>query len=153
MKKTLLLLAITCTLFFGSQAQESMPKGEIMFVEFDNSNATFQVPEGKSWFIYNIYSDYVVGGTVIQYEGKSLLQDPDDVRIFIKDLDGKMKTDYTKNIYGPQVYRSTNASTVIPFPLNFTDKTSFSLIALNGVLGRLTPHPGSCYISIIEVAN
>ncbi len=153
MKTLLLTLAIFITLCVN--AQTPMPQGNVIFKEFDNSNASFTVPEGKSWYIYNIYSDYVAGGTLKynEYEKKNVLENTEDVRIFIKELNGKLKTDYSKNIYGPQVYRGSNNATTITLPIIFSENTTFSLITLLGNTGQMTLHTGLSYISIIEVTN
>jgi hypothetical protein len=136
-------------------AQTTVPKGKAQLIEFTNATAKFTVPEGKTWIIYSIFSDYVTGGQVKlnDYTKKNELEEEDDIRIFIKDLNGVPKTDYLKNIYGTQLYRSTNASTVIPYPIIFPEKTTVTLIVLKGNLGSLKEYDGKAYISLIEIDN
>jgi len=147
------LFLSVCTL--SGNAQTSIPKGKAQLIEFTNETAQFRVPEGKSWFIYSIFSDYVVDGVVKfnEYTKTNEYTDDLDIRIFLKDLNGTEKTNYIKNIYGTQLYRSSNASTVIPFPVIFPEKTTFNLIVLKGGLGTLKLHNGKAYISIMEVDN
>lgn len=126
-------------------AQTTIPKGKAQLIEFTNETAKFTVPEGKTWIIYSIFSEYVVD---IDEYSNSL-----DIRIFLKDLNGIEKTNYVKNIYGTQLYRSTNVSTVIPYPIIFPEKTSFNLIILKGDLGKLQLYGGKAYISLVETDN
>ena len=98
---------------------------------------------------------YIVDGVIKfnDYEKKNLLDNSLDVRIFVKDLNGLEKTNYLNNTYGTQLYRSTNASTVIPYPIVFPEKTKFSLVILKGDIGSLQLHNGKAYISFIEIDN
>ncbi|ELY1979087.1 hypothetical protein SL055_001291 [Flavobacterium psychrophilum] len=155
MKSKLLFLSLTFLFIFNSNAQTSIPNGKTKLIEFTNETASFIIPEGKSWIIYNIFSDYLADGEVKynDYQKKNLLENSLDVRVFIKELNGIEKTNYSKNIYGTQLYRSTNASTVIPYPIVFPEKTLFSLVILKGDLGSLQLHNGKGYISLIEVDN
>jgi hypothetical protein len=138
-----------------SSAQTTIPKGKAQLIEFKNSTANFTVPEGKTWVIYNLFSDYVIDGTVKYNERskKNEYTNSSAIRIFIKDLNGVEKTNYQKNIYGTQLYRSTDASMTIPFPIIFPEKTTFSLVIVKGDLGNLQLHNNSSYISFIEVDN
>ena len=142
-------------LSLNSYSQTAIPKGKTQLIEFTNATAKCTVPVGKTWIIYSIFSDYVVDGTITvnEYSKKNELTGQADVRIFLKDFNGSVKTNYIKNIYGTQLYRSTNASTVISYPVIFPEKTEFSLIILKGELGELELHNGSAYISFIEIYN
>ena len=155
MKLKILFLLLTFTFIFHSNAQTSIPNGKIKLIEFTNETANFTIPEGKSWIIYNIFSDYLVDGEVKynDYQKKNILENPLDIRVFIKELNGAEKTNYLKNIYGTQLYRSTNASTVIPYPIVFPEKTLLTLIILKGDIGSLQLHNGKGYISLIEIDN
>lgn len=148
---TLFLSVLT----LSGNAQTTMPKGKAQLIEFTNATAKFTVPEGKTWIIYSIFSEYVVDGVVKidEYSKKNTYSGSLDIRIFLKDLNGIEKTNYVKNIYGTQLYRSTNASTVIPYPIIFPEKTTFNLIILKGDLGNLQLYGGAAYISLIEVDN
>ena len=147
------LFLIVCSL--SGNAQTTIPKGKAQLIEFTNETAMFTVPEGKTWHVYSIFSDYVAGGTVKydEYSKENQLQGQKDIRIFLKDLNGIEKTNYVKNIYGTQLFRSSNASTVIPYPIIFPEKTSFNLIILKGDLGSLQLYGGNAYISLVETDN
>jgi len=147
------LFLSVCSL--SGNAQTTIPKGKAQLIEFTNATAKFTVPDGKTWIIYSIFSEYVVDGVVKidEYSKKNTYSGAIDIRIFLKDLNGVEKTNYVKNIYGTQLYRSTNASTVIPYPIIFPEKTTFNLIILKGDLGNLQLFGGAAYISLIEVDN
>ena len=139
-----------------SFAQTAIPQGKAILKEFNNASAHFEVPEGKYWVIYGIFSDYLSGGTIKmnQYTKTNVMENSEEVRIFMKNLNGTQVTDLSKNIFGTQLFRSTNASTVIPFPVVFPEKTSFDLLIVKGEdIASLKEHPGKGYISIMEVTN
>ena len=116
--------------FLPFNAQTEVPKGKAQLIEFTNETAKFTVPEGKTWLVYSVFSDYVTEGTINfnEYSKEKELVGTKEIRIFLKDLNGIEKTNYTKNIYGTQLFRSTNASTVIPYPIILPEKTTFNLI-------------------------
>jgi hypothetical protein len=146
------LFLSVCSL--SSIAQTAIPKGKVQLIEFNNATSKFTVPDGKTWIIYNIFSEYAVDGVVkISEHTNEKYFDYLDVRIFLKELNGVEKTNYIKNIYGTQLYRSTDAATVIPYPIIFPEKTTFNLIILKGDLGFLQLHGGAAYISLVETDN
>ena len=153
--KFLYLSIIFFSIVSNSNAQTAIPNGKVKLIEFTNDSANFNIPEGKAWIIYSVFSDYIVDGVIKfnDYEKKNLLDNSLDVRIFVKDLNGLEKTNYLNNTYGTQLYRSTNASTVIPYPIVFPEKTKFSLVILKGDIGSLQLHNGKAYISFIEIDN
>ena len=147
------LFLSVCT--FSSNAQTTTPKGKAQLIEFTNETAKFIVPEGKTWFIYSIFSEHVVDGVVKfdEYSEKNLYDKSLDIRIFLKDLNGIEKTNYIKNIYGTQLYHATTASTGIHYPIIFPEKTTFNLIIHKGDLGSLQLYGGKAYISLVETDN
>jgi hypothetical protein len=156
LKKSILTFTLfLCVFSLSSIAQTTTPNGKAQLIEFNNTTANFSVPDGKTWVIYNIFSDYTVDGVMKynEYDKKNRYEGGLDIRIFLKDLNGVEKTNYVKNFFGTQLYRSTNASTVIPYPIIFPEKTTFNLIVLKGELGILQLHGGTGYISLIEVDN
>lgn len=144
-----------CTFSLFSEAQTTIPKGKAQLIEFTNATAKFTVPDGKTWVIYSFFSDYIADGVIKYNESYKVKElESEDVRIFLKELNVVEKTNYIKSIYGTQLYRSSNASTVIPYPLVFPEKTTFSLINLKGSnLGEVLLYNGSAFISFIEVDN
>ena len=134
----LLVMIFISTGNFISNAQNIVPKGKAKLIEFSNTNAKFTVPEGKTWIIYNVFSDYVAD------EGSSR------IRIFLKELNGVEKTNYLKNIYGPQLYFT---KLTFPYPIIFPEKTTFSFVILKGDLKNLQLYDGFGYMSLIEIDN
>jgi hypothetical protein len=147
MKKILLMLFL-CVWSFPINAQTAVPIGKAQLIEFTNATAKFTVPEGKTWIIYSIFSDYITGGKV---DNRGILIDTEDVRIFIKKLNGVQKTNFVINMYGPQLYRS--GKPVLSYPLVFPEKTTFDLITLKGRIGSLKKYSGKSYLSLVESDN
>ena len=147
------LFLSVCSL--SGNAQTTIPKGKAQLIEFTNETAKFTVPEGKTWIIYSIFSEYGVDGVVKidEHSKNNTYYTGLDIRIFLKDLNGIEKTNYVKNIYGTQLYHSRNASTVIPYPIIFPEKTSFNLMILKGDLGNIQLYGGKAYISLVETDN
>lgn len=146
--KNILLILFLCVWSFPIKAQTAVPIGKAQLIEFTNATAKFTVPEGKTWIIYSIFSDYITGGTV---DNRGYLIDTEDVRIFIKKLNGVQKTNFVRNIYGPQLYR--NGSSVFSYPLVFPENTTFDLITLKGRIGSLKEYSGKSYLSLVESDN
>jgi len=156
LKMTVFIVTLFLSIFSVSgNAQTTIPKGKAQLIEFTNETGKFTVPEGKTWHMYSIFSDYVADGTVKydEYTKENQLVGEKDIRIFLKDLNGIEKTNYVKNIYGTQLFRSLNSSTVIPYPLIFPERTSFNLIILKGNMGNLQLYGGKAYISLMETDN
>ena len=155
-KLTMLLFTLFISVWsLTGSAQAALPNGKAQLIEFTNATANFTVPEGKTWYIYSIFSDYLTGGT-IQYNehtNEKELDGASEIRIFLKDLNGKEKTIFTKNIYGPQLFRSSDATTVIPYPFILPEKTTFNLLILKGDLGSPQMYGGVGYLNIIETDN
>lgn len=148
------LFLSVCT--FSSNAQTTTPKGKAQLIEFTNETAKFIVPEGKTWHVYSIFSDYVTGGTVKYSESikDNILSEKKHIRIFLKDLNGIEKTNYIKNIYGTQLFHSYDTSSAIHYPIIFPEKTTFNLIVLKGdYFGSLQLYGGKAYISLVETDN
>jgi hypothetical protein len=122
---TLLLSVISLT----SAAQTAIPKGKATLIEFTNSNAKFKVPEGKTWYIYNVFGERRFSQGV----------EEKDSRIFLKSIN---------NInfkFGPLLYYY-NTGLTISYPLVFPEKTTFELemIDLSG---------NKAVMSYVEVDN
>lgn len=126
-------------------AQQKAPQ----FIQFNNFTASFTVPEGKTWVINQIFTSFSsevktnVDGT------KTIVP----VRIFIKTLNGDIKTDYAGNRFGPQVFQSNNTSATVAYPIVLPEKTTFSLVIVKGDPGNCSAFDGSGYMSLYEVVN
>jgi len=95
-------------------------------------------------------------GGVLKYDDynkKNYIENSDDIRILIKSLNGIEKTNIAKNIFGTQLYRSTDDSRVIPFPIILPEKTTLSLVIFQGDPGNLKEFNGTAYISLMEIDN
>lgn len=93
---------IFCSL--SVDAQPNTPKGKEQLVEFNNTTGKFTVPEGKTWYIYNILSD------VENLDGER-------TRIKLKSVN-----DLVFSGGGPIVYKYGVA---MNFPLIFKENTKF----------------------------
>ena len=134
-----------CLLSFSTLAQ----KEEAKFQQFNNFTAQFEVPEGKTWVIQQIFSSFAADVTT-NTDGTSEFT---PVRIFIKTLNGDIKTDWEGNRFGPQVFQSNNTSAVISYPITLPEKTKFSLVVVKGNPGAFKSFDGSAYISYKELTN
>ena len=129
-------LVVLFLLFFLSvtsknvNAQSDLPKGKVYLVEFTNGKGKFAVPQGKSWYIYNIFSDrkyYPLG------EDKEAF-----VIVALKSIN-KVVYDNAPYVYNQYL------GTVINFPLIFPEKTTFEFIIKNS--------GAKAMMSYIEVDN
>jgi hypothetical protein len=153
--KTIRLIVVVLILSFDGISQSNIPKGKVQLIEFTNLNSSFTVPEGKYWMIYSIFSDPSTEGKIVYSENikANRLDEEKVIRIYLKEMNGVEKTNYSKNIYGPQFYQSYNSNAMIVYPVLFPEKTSFKLSILKGNPGNLSEYNGKAYISFIEVDN
>lgn len=134
----LLVLASTTT-------QQKSPQ----FVQFNNFSASFEVPAGKTWVINQIFSSFT-NEVKTNPDGST---SPVPVRVFIKTLNGDIKTDHEGMRFGPQVFQSDNTAATISYPIVLPEKTTFSLILLKGDPGKCSTFDGTGYMSYYEVTN
>ncbi len=137
-----------CVWTVSVKGQTSIQKGKAQLIEFTNATPNFIVPEGKTWVVYSIFSDYASFITNAT-DGNNY----NEIKIFIKNINGVEKTNSVKNLYGTQVYRSSNTSTAFPYPIIFPEKTSLSFIIMQGELEKIKEYSGKAYISFVEVEN
>ena len=128
-----------------ASAQSKAPK----FTQFNNFSATFEVPVGKTWIIHQVFSNFSAGIAANTDGTKGEIP----VRIFIKTLNGDIKTDVQGYRFGPQLFQSNNKSATVNYPIVFPEKTTFSLVIIKGNPGNCSVYDGSGYISYYEVAN
>ncbi|UKN00440.1 hypothetical protein K6119_11925 [Paracrocinitomix mangrovi] len=144
MSKRLFILFIAL-MGFTTMAQEK----EAKMVQFNNFSADFEVPQGKTWVIQSIFSSSI-GEVVTEADGtKSTLP----VRVFIKTLNGEIKTDWQGNRFGPQVFQSDNTAASIAYPITLPEGTKFSLVMITGNPGDCKAFNGSGFMSLYEVTN
>jgi hypothetical protein len=139
------LFVSVCSL--AAHSQGSLPSGKVKLLEFSNSTASFSVPAGKTWLIYNVFSDYC---TKIEVK-KNGDQDASCIRIFIKSLNDVQKTDLVTKKYGTQLYMSGDTEKAIALPLLFPEKTKFELLLIAGdTFKDFKLFDGNGYITVIE---
>lgn len=137
-------LILLCLLAFSGSVM-AQPK-EAKFLQFNNFSADFEVPEGKTWMIQSIFSSSV-GELIENIDGTSTVI---PVRIFIKTLNGDIKTDYQGNRFGPQVFQSDNTSATIAYPITLPEGTKFSLVIVTGDPGSCKAFNGTGFITLME---
>ncbi|MFT4602722.1 MAG: hypothetical protein ACI857_002909, partial [Arenicella sp.] len=108
-----LSILFVCLIGFSASAQ----KAETQFKQFNNFTAQFEVPEGKTWVIHQIFSSFAAE-VVTETSGETSFT---PIRIFIKTLNGDIKTDWEGNRFGPQVFQSDNTSAVISYPITLPE--------------------------------
>lgn len=143
LKMTFFILA----LYFSSlttitSAQTSIPQGKVQLIEFSNSTAKFTVPEGKTWYINNVFSLSIA-------ENKGFY-------IYLKSINGTELTNLSENQFGPIIYAAyTVWGTTITFPLIFPQNTTFELLILNFKTGgaKFTLSDKNAYINYTEIDN
>ena len=107
------------------------------------------MPEGKTWVINSIFSSSV--GEIIKNADGTQTVSP--VRIYIKTLNGDIKTDFAGNRFGPQVYQSNNTAATVSYPITLPAGTKFSLIIVMGEPGSMKMFNGVGYMTLYEVTN
>ena len=129
----------------GFMHQEKAAK----FVQFNNFSASYEVPAGKTWVVNQIFTSFT-NEVKSNPDGTS---NPVAIRIFIKTLNGDIKTDFEGNRFGPQVFQSNNTAATISYPIVLPEKTTFSLVMVKGDPGACTMFDGTGYMSYYEVTN
>lgn len=147
--KTKILSIITICFFVIAFNNSYSQEQSANFKQFNNFTSTFEVPSGKTWIVQQIFSSYTAE-VVTNPDGSSSIV---PVRIFIKTLNGDIKTDWQGNRFGPQVFQSNNTSATIQYPITLPAGTKFSLVIVKGDPGKCTAFDGSGYISFYEVTN
>lgn len=142
-RKNLLLIML---LFLSASAMSQRLK-MAKFQSFNNFTADFVVPEGKTWIIESIFTSSV--GELIENTDGTTSALP--VRIFIKTLNGDIKTDWQGNRFGPQVFQSDNTAATVSYPLTLPEGTKFSLVMVVGNPGNCKAFNGTGYMSYYEL--
>ena len=142
------LFLSVCSL--SGNAQTTIPKGKAQLIEFTNATAKFSVPTGKTWILYNAFSDYCTDMKPTEEGGLTAAS----IRIFIKSINDIPKTDITKKIYGTQLFMSRDAGKTIGMPIILPENTKFELVLIVGdEFKNFKLYTGIGYLSIIETDN
>ena len=150
--KFFILNVISIIFIFSANSQTFIPKGKTQLIEFSNTSTKFIVPEGKSWIIYNVFSDYGADPKTSKYLPVIAT---DNIYIFLKNINGIEKNDLSKNQFGTLFFSSKNNNEAIRMPLVLPEKTSFelSLIRLDINDEKYKLFDGVGYVSLIEIDN
>ncbi|MEI6764442.1 MAG: hypothetical protein WCM76_02305 [Bacteroidota bacterium] len=129
--KIIFATALMCMLSFPFlNAQSNYPKGKAKLIEFFNPAAKFTVPAGKTWYVVNIFSDCATD--IIVNKNDPGTYNYNEVRIFIKSINGAVLTDIDKKKYGPVVFRGPNHERVQQMPIVLPENTIIEFIITSG---------------------
>ena len=102
-------------------------------IQFNNSAAKFSVPKGKTWEIANVFSA-AIGPEGFGYDDDGY-SDFDEVRVFIKSINGDVLTDLSSRQLGPVIYRGPNHERTHALPIILPGGTEFELLICTGSWG------------------
>ena len=117
------LFLIVCSLSVNGQTE--IPKGKMNVKSFSNANAKFTVPDGKIWYVTNVFS------SLKNSEGEKNY-------IFLKSLDD---VDYKNN--GPCL--SNYARNYVVYPIILPSNTTFEIL--------ISDNSAKAFILYTEVDN
>lgn len=115
----------------------------------NNTRSTWTVPAGKHWVINQFIADYI---TDLQKDSLGNMVGK-EIHIFLKSINTVTLTDAANNIYGPQVFCSSNPNHTIQFPLILTENTSFSIVVFKGNYGAFELYDGNVICTYYEKEN
>jgi|TARA_R110000737_G_scaffold50895_2_gene71959 hypothetical protein len=141
MKKSITIFFFTLVLSaccLPVNAQTTIPKGKAQLIEFSNANAQFTVPAGKTWVVNNVFSNY---------------DRNNDIKVYIKSINGAIMTDLNKKEYGTLLYHSRDMGFVIQYPIILPENTRFELIVISGGWDAQTISGNKAFFNYTEVDN
>ena len=145
--KIILFLSIIIFQFSVNKSIAQNFNGKANIVEFTNATAKFTVPSGKTWIIQNIFSD---GYTNFKIKNKYDGEESCRVLIFIKNINGNVKTDFITEKYS-KILSSNSDFNPIYLPENTTIEF---LIAYDDFVTRKPKiYDGSATLNYIEITN
>jgi hypothetical protein len=122
-KKFFLIVALfSISVSTNLKAQTAEPKGKTQLIEFSNSSAKFTVPEGKTWYISNVFSIYKISKENLSFV------------IYMKSINGTELTNVSEAQLGPKLFDSRDGESgytlppTIKFPLILPQNTVFELV-------------------------
>jgi hypothetical protein len=140
-------ISLILFLFFATSSIAQVKTGHLK--QFNNFSSQFEVPEGQTWVIEQIFSSFAADITTGENGESEIVP----IRIFIKTFNGDIKTDWEGNRYGPQVYQSNNSNSTVAYPLTLPEGTKISFVILKGDPGNCKAFDGSAYLSYYEIKN
>ncbi len=141
MKKLTTILFVTLVLSvcsLSANAQTTILEGKAQLIEFTNATAKFTVPAGKTWVVNNVFSNY---------------DRNNDIKVYIKSINGAIMTDLIKKEYGTLLYHSRDMGFVIQYPIILPENTSFELIVISGDWDAQTISSKKAFLNYMEVDN
>lgn len=133
MKRKLLLIVFA--LVFGAsingKAQITIPKGKALLMEFTNDSARFTVPQGKVWYVVNVFT---APGKVGSY-------------IYLKSINDKNLSS-SKFIETNLLLFGKSEQPPVNYPIVFPSETTFELILMDGFYNKSEK---TAYLNVIEV--
>lgn len=127
--------------------QSATGTAKIMYMS--NVKNILKVPEGKYWVMHQFMSDFS-GGMSTDSTGITTV---DEVHVFLKEINGTVLTDPSKNLYGPKLFSSLHPEQMIICPLLFTEGTQFKIEVYKGKIGALSLYEGKVYCTYTEKDN
>ena len=158
MKSKMTIFVVTLLLSTWSltgNAQTTIPKGKAQIIEFNNSTAKFTVPAGKTWYIINLFSDCT---TNLTYDSEGYLK-ADEIRIFIKSINGSIITDIANKKYGPVIYRGPMHERMQPLPIILPENSTIEFLVTSGdwqaknKSAMTINNVLKAYLNIVEIDN
>jgi hypothetical protein len=137
MKKliTPLLVSILLNVFMDdANAQYLLPSGKVLLIEFSSGGSSFTVPEGKAWFLVNVFA---APGKTGNY-------------IYLKSINGKNLSDSKFLETNLVLFGGTEKST-FQFPIIFPSGTSFELQFMKDLLLLKDTNDKIAFLNVIEV--
>jgi hypothetical protein len=139
MKNNYLILIcalLISSLSFTATSQVVIPKGKVLLLEFSNASAKFTVPEGKAWYVINVFAA----------PGKT------SINVFLKSINAKDLSTSRLSSTNLFLFKS-NEKVTFSFPLAFPSNTTFELSIVSFDLLSSDIDEKTAYINIIEADN
>lgn len=121
-------------------------QGEAKKMTLSNSRATLTVPAGKYWSVNQFMCDFATD-FVRDSTGNMTYK---NVHVFLQAMNGKVLTDLTQKMLGPQIYSSSHPEHCIQFPILLTENTTFSIIITKGHYHELELFDGTAIVTYFE---
>lgn len=127
-----------------------IPVGNGKLVDFTNAGAKFTVPDGKTWYISSVFSDFrtdVTGYGTNDYHASG-------ITVFIKSLNYIELTNINIAKLGPVMFSSDSGDGNIKMPLILPAGTVIEFIICKGDLAtKYELYNMKAFINYVEVSN
>lgn len=134
---TTLFVAFLLNAFINeAKAQYMIPAGKVLLIEFTSAGSSFTVPEGKAWYLVNVFA---APGKTGNY-------------IYLKSINGKNLSDSKLTENNLFLFGGTEKST-FHFPIIFPSGTSFELQFMKDILAVKDTNEKIAFLNVIEVSQ